>query len=122
MEVSIPRQKLVEALEKNRSQHRAIFEEALEGYRKEAVRQLEDFIRRIKNGDLKKVYVSLPLPEEHTDEYDRALSMIAMSEDDTFILDESDYQSFVQDDWAWKRQFIASNSYYSATAAGLSDG
>lgn len=119
MEVSIPRKSLVEALEVNRKGHREIFEEAREGYKKEAVKQLEDYIQRIKSGSLKKVYVSLPVPEEHTDDYDRALQMIDMSNDDVFVLDESDYQSFVQDDWGWKRQFITSNSFYSVTAGEL---
>jgi hypothetical protein len=32
-------------------------------------------------------------------------------------LSEQEFGQYVMDDWAWKRQFLLSNSAYSATAA-----
>lgn len=111
---------LLEKVKENRAQHRAIFEEAIEGYRKEGVRLLEEHIARIKNGRLERVYVQLPQPEDHTSDYDRIITMLEMSEETSIELDEGDFATFVMDDWGWKNQFLASNSSYSATAARLS--
>jgi hypothetical protein len=116
MELSIPRQKLLDVLVANRMQHRLIFEEALEGYREEAVRQLQDHIDRIRDGNLIRVMVSLPMPEDHTDDYDRVIGLIDMSEDAKVVLSDDEYASYVQDDWSWKRAFLTSNAYYSSTA------
>ena len=106
-------------LKENRSKHRAIFEEAVEGYRKAAVELLEAHIARIKNGKLERVMVQLPLPEDHTLDYDRVLAMLDMHIEDTIDVEEHDFQSYVLDDWTWKRQFLTSSADYSPTAAAM---
>lgn len=117
MKLNVERSALLDTLTTNRGAHRAIFEEAVEGYKAEAVKQLNDYIERIKSGSLKRVYVSLPQPEEHTHDYDRVIGLILLSTDDQIPLTDQEYENYVLDDWAWKRQFITTNSVYSMTAA-----
>jgi hypothetical protein len=117
VELSVPRAELLSRLVDNRKTHRAIFDEAVEGYRREAVKQLRRHIVRIRAGGLEKVYVSLPVPEEHTGDYDAIIGLIEMAVEDNIPLTDDDYRSYVLDDWDWKRQFITSNAYYSSTAA-----
>lgn len=117
MRVEVDRKALIQRLRSNRLTHRNIFLEAVEGYKVEAVKQLEDFIARIKSGSLKHVYVSLPTPEDHTGDYDRIIGLLGLSEEETVPLDDSSYASYYMDDWTWKRQFLTSNSLYSVTAA-----
>ena len=114
--VRVDKAKLLTDLKANRDAHRAIFEEAVEGYRIEAVKQLEGHIKRIKKGSLKRVYISMPTPADHTQDYDNAIGMLKMSIDDTVELDESAYRWFVMDQWDWKQAFLATNSAYSVTA------
>ncbi len=115
-DVKVDKQELINIVEKNRDAHRAIFEEALEGYKKVAVRQLEAHIERIDRGDLIDVYFRVPVPEDHTDDYDRVLTMLAMSVDNTIEIDQQAFASYVMDDWNWKKQFLTTNSSYSQTA------
>lgn len=116
--VKVNKTALQEKVTKNRSEHRKIFEEAVEGYRAEAVRLLEEHIKEVKNGKLRKVSISLPFPEDHTIDYDRVLTMLDMSVDDEVVLQADDFAAYVMDDWHWKRQFLTTNSAYSVTAAG----
>lgn len=117
--VTVRKSELIEIVQTNRDQHKAIFDEAVEGYRAKAVGLLEGHIQRIRTGKLERVYVMLPEPENHTRDYDRVLSMLKMDVNETVTVDEQSYQSYVLDDWAWKRQFLTSSSAYSETAARL---
>lgn len=114
--ITVNKGELLDILRKNRDAHRAIFEEALEGYRKKVVEVLEERLEEARKGRKWDVYVHLTQPEDHTRDYTVAIDMLTMSLSDTAELDEQSFRSFVKDDWQWKRQFLASNSLYSATA------
>lgn len=115
--VTVKKSVLLEKLQANRADHRGIFEEALDGYRDAALEILEGHIERVRQGKVEQIFVSLPMPEDHTKDYDRAIGMIEMSVDEEITLSEADFASYVQDDWRWKQQFLASNSTYSLSAA-----
>lgn len=114
--VTVNKSQLVGKVTNNRAEHRKIFEEAVGGYRKEGIRLLEEHIKRISNGSLERVYISLPEPEDHTTDYDRVLEMLSMHLGDEVEVDEDSFASYVMDDWSWKRQFLSINSAYSGTA------
>lgn len=115
--VRVQKVSLTEQVRANRKQHHTIFLEAVEGYRRQAVQLLEGHIARIKSGKVQQVYVSLPYPVDHTRDYDRVLAMLDMEIGDTVELSEQEFAQYVMDDWAWKREFLATNSAYSVTAA-----
>lgn len=119
--ITVKKDELLATLKANRDAHRKIFEEALEGYRTEAIRLLEEHIDRIKSGKPKRVYVTIPYPEDHTEDYDNAIAMLEMDIGDTIQLDEESFLHYVRDQWQWKRQFLTSNAFYSATAASLTE-
>lgn len=114
--VTVRKQELLDILRENRTNHRAIFEEACEGYQKETERILQEHLDEVRAGKRKKITVSLPYPEDHTKDYDRAIKMVEMSVNDEITMTDYDFQSYVMDDWQWKRQFLASNAPYSSTA------
>ena len=59
----------------------------------------------------------LPLPENHTRDYERVIQMLERSLDETVSLSETDFRAYVQDDWDWKRAFLTSSAQYSPDAA-----
>ena len=111
-EVLVSKSELIEILHSNRSDHRRLFEEAMEAYKQEAIRQLEAHIERIKANSPVRVSVSLPLPEDHTTEYDTVISMLEMSLDEEVLLEEHQYQQFVLDKWGWTAAFAATYASY----------
>lgn len=119
--VRVSKKTLLETLKKNRAEHRKIFLEALEGYRKEAIKQLEQQLERAKKGKKFDIYISLEQPQDQTKDYDRAIGMLELSLDTEVTLAESDYRNYVLDEWGWKGQFLSSNRAYSATAAATLD-
>ena len=109
---------LLSTLRSNRQKHRAIFEEAVEGYRFEALKACNEFANRLKDGELLVVWAQkLVVPFDHTEDYDVVISMLENTMDDSFEIDQVKYQSYVMDKWNWQTEFLASNSTYSATAA-----
>ena len=58
-------------------------------------------------------------PQDQTADYDRAIRMMEMSEDEIIEISELDFECYVLDNWAWKKNFLISNMGYSATAAKL---
>ena len=115
-EVTVDKSQLREKLVQNREQHRGIFEEALAGFQKEAVRLLEEQLDRARRGLRRAVYVRLECPEDHTSDYDRVIAMLDMEVGDKVVLTEEEFTQFVQDDWSWQHQWLASSSRYSAAA------
>jgi hypothetical protein len=116
-EVKVNKTAVLAALQENREKHRSIFEEAVEGFREKAQRELDAAIERVRSGSLQTVVVHLPRPVDHTKDYDREIKMLELSVDDEIVLSQSDFAAYVMDDWQWKREFITSNAGYSVTAA-----
>lgn len=116
-EVTVHKAELVKALTKNRAEHKKIFKEACDGYKKRTEEILEEHLKRVRNGKMERISVSLPVPTEHTHEYDRALKMLEMSVPDQITIDESRFAELVMDDWGWQREFLTSSSMYSVQAA-----
>lgn len=110
--VKIKKSELLEVLRKNRNVHRAIFEEAQKGYRKEAIRLLDVALKDAREGRKINTYIKLNTPINQTADYDRAIKMIEMSVDDVVGIDETDFACYVLDDWNWKNQFLTTNSAY----------
>lgn len=119
-QVTVSKSDILKILKKNRKTHRTIFEEAVEGYKSAAIREIEKRVKQIKDGKLINIAVALPVPEDHTSEYDRAIKMVEMEVSDTITLHDTEFAELIMDDWHWKKQWVSSNSKYSMTAMSLS--
>ena len=115
--VTVKKADLVAVLAANRAKHAAVFEEALNGYKAAVIDKLEDALRKARNGERVLESFHIPQPVNQTHEYNRALRMLEMSVDDTIKLSAQEFEQYVMDRWVWKRQFLATNSMYSISAA-----
>lgn len=105
---------LLQTVQDNRAKHRAVFEKALEGYRQEGLRILEDRVKDLAAGKTPDIRIIVNRPEDHTSDYDRVIRMLQMSVDNIFELDDRTFAQFVMDDWDWKRQWLDSSNLYAA--------
>lgn len=103
----------------NRKNHSEIYDEALGGYKRQALRKLQDYINDVANDKIDNISFSLPRPLNYLSSYNTAIKMLELEVSDKVQLDEEDVQQYVLDDWHWKRNFLTSNSLYSAKAADL---
>lgn len=104
-------------IRKNRSQHRKIFEEAIEGYRKQMIEELEARIYALKAGRSVEHHFRFVVPEDHTKDYDRVIQMLEMEVNEEIELDERSFACYVMDDWDWRRDFISNATSYGSVAA-----
>lgn len=118
--VKVAKHQLLNIIKKNRDNHRAIYEEAFEGYRTECIRILEENLNNLKSG--KRVVVSFfeQAPQDHTNDYNLAIRMLEMSVDIEIDLDTREFMNYVDDNWSWKQQWVGSNAKYSNTLSNLS--
>jgi len=99
-------------LKENREKHRGIFELALKGYRKEAIKHLDNALNDAKNGRKINLYIQLQKPVDQTKDYDKAIAMLEMSTENEITISEHDFANYVLDDWSWTDSFLMSNSLY----------
>lgn len=115
--VTVEKDALAAAIHENRAKHRTIFLEAVEGYRAEQVRVMEADIKRLKSGKVLNGVRYLPVPQDHTRDYDRVLKMLSMHAESTIDISQEDFAKYVMDDWQWRREFLNTSANYSAGAA-----
>lgn len=113
-QIVISKQKLLDKLRENRNNHRKIFEEALEGWRKRVIIELQCALRDARKGLKYRTYFNLPQPTDHTNEYDRIIDQIEWCETELIQLDQIQFNQFVRDDWGWKNDFLTNATIYNA--------
>jgi hypothetical protein len=110
--ITVDKNELLAQVRANRDNHRQIFLEALEGYRQQGLRELEELVKDLRNGKTPQIVLSIDRPQDHTRDYDRVIAMLEMHKGDEFIVSETDFAQYALDDWNWKRQWALSNSGY----------
>lgn len=115
-EVEVSREELLEKIVANRDRHREIFDKALTAYRDKVIEVLDERIENIRSGGDIDVFFHLPVPEDHTEDYDRVIDMLEMHKPSTLTIGSADYACYVRDDWVWKRQWATTNAYYVGAA------
>ena len=108
-EVTVRKDEFITRVSANRDNHRAVFERALDGYRRRIIAELERRVDDVRRGVSIDQRIGLPEPEDHTDDYDRVLTMAQMSVDDTITLSSSDFAMYVMDQWDWRQSFATTH-------------
>lgn len=110
--VKVSRVSLLQKIKANRENHRKVFEEALEGYREQAIEELDKMLAEARAGKQIRREVGLIQPMDKTEDYDRVIAMLEMSVDETIDLDAQSFAQYVLDQWSWMAQSKISNMRY----------
>ena len=116
--ITMPKTELIAILNQNLVDHKQTYNEAIEIYREKMVDDLNKKIDLIKAGKHIEHYIRLPVPEEHTEDYEDVLEMLGHDINDEIDLDQSTYKQYVKNDWAWQHAFMANTASYTAGAHG----
>lgn len=112
--VRVNKADLLAKVKTNRDAHRALFLKAQEGFRQRAVEELDEMLKLARDGNEIRQYVGLTPPEDHTVEYDRAIDMLEMSQDDVVSIDQVAFAQLVRNEWAWFSKALVTNSLYAS--------
>ena len=110
--VRVDRDEFLVKVKANRQLHRKVFDGALAGYSIRLTRELERRIHDLRRGRHIDQYIGLPEPEDHTDDYDRVITMAEMSVSDVLDLTEDEFGMYIMDQWRWKQSFSETADRY----------
>jgi hypothetical protein len=109
-------EKLVDILKKNRAEHEKMATEAKENYIKQLKEELAKKLDLLMQGKAVNPHSSLAVPQDNLKQYNIAISMLEMTNDSFIVLDEHQYNQYVNDEWTWTERFLETASMYSDTA------
>lgn len=115
--IKIKKADLLAKIISNRAKHKEQFEDAAINYRKKVLAGLKKLASlAARGGEITKIKTGLALtrPESHVEDYDSVIAMLRMSVDNIIELPESDFKTYVLDQWDWKEHFRTSASLYNS--------
>jgi hypothetical protein len=117
VEYIVKKDELLGIVQANRETHRAVYLDAVEGYRVRALALLEHENQVMSGtGKPKELRILLNRPEDHTAEYDRIIKGLQMDTRDEIPLPERLFAQFVMDQWDWKDSWLRISSRYAAAS------
>jgi hypothetical protein len=115
-DVTVKKAELIEKIKVNMETHEATYEKAVVAFRKQQIELLESQLNVARKGrPIDRMALSrMPVPENHMDDYNRALRALEMHTGDEIELGEYDFNRFVLDEWEWTHSFLANTTSYVA--------
>lgn len=113
MKTLINRQILIKKITANQKKHARIYASALVGYRQKLIHKCRQNLARALKKQPVNAAIGLVEPVQNLDEYAKVLAMLNLSVEENVLLDETDIDRYVMDNWDWKERFMTSNSFYS---------
>lgn len=111
-QVTVSRDELLEVLRRNRDAHRKAFIKAQGLYRERAIGELDRALADARAGNGIRLSISMPVPEDHTDDYDREIRMLEMSVHERVTLASHLFDQVVMDHWRWSASWASNTMSY----------
>jgi hypothetical protein len=109
--VTINKAKLVEKIKENKEVHIKDYNEAVEAYKLEALKQLEKAKTELDNGSLS-IRIQLTTPVNRAEEYDKVIEMFNWEVKEEIELTQHEFNEYVHDDNDSSRNAKMMNSMY----------
>ena len=115
--IKVSKDQLIKTLKKNRKKHREIFLEAQRVYRVKMIEEMDRAMDEAKNGGEIHRAFSLPVPEDHTSDFDTVILMLEWSKRKTWVLTQQEFRAYVENEWGWQQSFAANSIAYTTGGA-----
>ena len=120
MEIVASKGEVLERLQTNLAKHKKVIEEARAAFVKRCRRILKKELKKVGQGRIQNMNVSLRAPEDHSGEYETAIEMMQLHVEDHVTLSTAEVRSLMMDKWDWMQQFLMTNYAFSNMARDLS--
>lgn len=115
MKFTVDKHKLLATLGANREAHAAAYQEAMVKYREKSIEFFELAMEKIRSGGEVERTLRLPMPEEHTDDFDRVIEGLTWQDSDMVELTEGEFEELVRNRWGWHKTFVQNTTSYLAS-------
>lgn len=118
--ITVDKAALATKLTENMQTHHEHWHQAMGHYEAKVREWFEVNLSNIIEGKWAEIQRSCPypVPEDHTDDYERVLDMLKWDLGNTYELSEGDFDQYVNDNWGWQRSFAANTMSYLVTGDG----
>jgi hypothetical protein len=113
----VDKQEALSKLRSNRDQHKQIVEEARGGYVEQARKLLGEKLNELESGKITALRFDLQPPEDHSDDYELAITMLELHSEPTIEMTATDVRTLMMDEWDWLHRFLLTNARYANSAA-----
>ena len=113
--VKLNKTELLDIVRANKEKHVKEYAEAVEDYKKAAVKLTQENLSLAETGDVFKISKIKAMPSPPTsyeDSYSRAIRMLELSVDDVIEIEEQIFNQLVLDEWQWKHNFAVTSALY----------
>lgn len=117
-EITVEKNKLLKTLQINREKHIEIVKEAKVGYIKRAEEVFREKLDKVVSEKIVDIDLKLKPPQDYSKFYNEAISMLEWEQSDIVVLERTQFNQLVLDNWTWKNDFLYSNVEYSTVASG----
>lgn len=111
-EITVDKNDLIATLRDNMENHRELFEKAQVVYRARMVEELDRALEEARTGGTIKRAFALPIPEDHTSDFETAIQMLEWELGDQVILQRYEFEQYVMNQWGWRASFAANTQSY----------
>jgi len=108
--VKVKKKKLLTKLRENRAKHAHDYEEAVEEYWKALHKELGELVEKAGKRKGWQYEIKADPPKDYTKEYDDAIELLEWEIADEVDLSNADFKRFIQDEWGWKKAFMATKT------------
>jgi len=115
--ITILKEKLLPLIKENKAKHDQIYDAAVSGYWVKAEEVLNEKLAEIKIQEKIEPYLGLTYPENHTDDYNKVISMVELTSQDVIELNHQEFDQYVRNRWGWRNSFLGCNSTYGTGAS-----
>lgn len=118
--IQINRDRLIAALKTNLEVHITQYQEAVFDYRMKLQADLEKALADLKAGavPVDDITVTFDSPTSHEAEFRDAIAILEYEERETIEIDGETFKAWVQNQWAWSRNFEIMNASYKTAIIG----
>ena len=109
--ISVNKAKLIEQIKKNKENHIKEYDKAVVAYKEEALKQLNEQIKKVQEGSLKAA-LNLITPINNAENYDKIIEMFEWEVNDIVELEQKEFNEYVQDETEFAVQAKFSNMFY----------
>lgn len=110
--IKVKKSDLVTHLTKNMANHILKYDLAMEEYRKALIAELKQKLKLAREGKRINHTLSVIKPESYVKSYQEAILQLEWNIDEEILLDSTEFQQYVNDNWSWKNLFNQTISGY----------